>query len=96
MGWSNQTGTRTYSPFAFGLGFLFARLIRYHRRYILLRMSEEEARELLDLLETWTEGYQELAEEADDDEVQGLFESFSAASDLRLRLWKEVRNVSGR
>lgn len=90
MGWFKRTRAAKRASFAFGLGFIFASLVRYNKQYVLLRMTPEEAKELLDALDIWIEGYQDTSEVAGDDEVLGLYDAFVTATDLRTRLWKEV------
>jgi hypothetical protein len=90
MGWNDSTRKKTGAIAAYGLGLLFGRFLGYHRRYITLRLTAHEAYELLEGLDSWLEGFQDSATDADDDEIPGLYQSFATVSDLRARLWKEV------
>lgn len=87
---------RTYAQgagaVAFAIGFVLGACTVYHKTKLHLRLSTKEAEYLLDALDVWIDGYKDTAGVAEDEEIQGLYDSMAVAIDVRQRLWKELND----
>lgn len=53
-----------------------------------INLTDQEAKDVLDALDVWIEGYKD--SDPEDDEVVGMFEAFASITDVRNRLWRQM------